>query len=356
MNAPFVEVEEVTKRYGDKVALSKVCLSLEEGDLCTIVGPSGSGKTTLLRLLDLLEMPSEGRIIIDGISVDQQEAGRLSLRRQIGIVFQENVMMSGSVFENVAYPLKLRRYSKEKIKESVKEVLAAVGLENLEKRTARTLSGGEAQRVSLAQALIFEPGLLLLDEATANLDPKNSGLIEAIVSRVNREDKISVIWSTHNPNQAQNLGSKVVILREGNLIQAGDAGEVFKRPSQFLASFMGLSNVFVGVAEALEDGVAQIDLGEGVRLEATTQKKGRVSVFLRPEDIIVSPERIRSSARNILRGHIAEIEDLGDRVKLVVAAGKSFTAIITKKSFRELRFTLGSEVYLNFKASALSVS
>jgi molybdopterin-binding protein len=119
---------------------------------------------------------------------------------------------------------------------------------------------------------------------------------------------------------------------------------------------MGLWNVFVGVAEPLEDGVAQIDLGEGVRLEATTQKKGRVSVFLRPEDIIVSLERIRSSARNILKGQIIEIEDLGDRVKLEVAAGKSFTAIITKKSFRELRFTLGSEVYLNFKASAMSVS
>lgn len=338
--------------------MTNVRLTINEGDFYTIVGPSGSGKTTLLRLLDLLEEPTGGQIRYDGVDSDQQESGRLSLRRQIGMVFQDNVMMNSSVYENVAYPLKIRQYHKNEIATKVKKGLEEVGLEDLANRRAVTLSGGEAQRVSLAQALIFEPRLLLLDEPTANLDPRNQGMIERIVSRVNRERKITTIWSTHNVNQAQNLGSKVAILGEGNLIQAGEASEVFRRPSHFIASFMDLWNIFAGTSELLENGLAVIDIGERVKLEATTMKTGSVSAFLSPEDIVISLSRTESSARNVLKGKITETEDLDGRVRVqvAVAPGKSFTVFITKRSFRELRLNLDSDVYLSFKASSVLIS
>jgi molybdopterin-binding protein len=154
------------------------------------------------------------------------------------------------------------------------------------------------------------------------------------------------------------LGSKVAILGEGNLIRAGEASEVFRRPSHFLASFMELWNVFAGTSEIIENGLAVIDIGEGVKLEATTRKTGNVSVLLSPEDIVIALNKMESSARNVLKGKITETVDHDERVRVqvIVAPGRNFTVFITKRSFRGLRLNLGSEVYLNFKASAVLVS
>ncbi len=351
---PFIEIQNLTKQYGEKVALGNVGLKVERGDFFAIVGPSGAGKTTLLRLLDLLEEPSSGSIFLDGIDTSCSEKERLALRRQIGMVFQRSVMLNASVYDNVAYPLRIRGM-KEKIVARVNEALNLVGLTGFEKRRAVTLSGGEAQRVSLAQALVFEPKVLLLDEPTANLDPRNVSIIEAIVSKVNREDGVTVVMATHNIAQAENSASKAAILREGSLVEAGDAGDMFGKPSEFLASFSQPWNVYSGLAEPLEEGLALVDLGNDLRIEAATQKKGKVTILIRPEEIILSTSPIQSSARNMLKGRVTEILDLNQQVQLKVNAGKEFTVIITKKSFKDMRLNLESSIYLNFKASSVRV-
>lgn len=350
----LIEIENLTKTYGEAVALSNIGLRIEQGDFFAIVGPSGAGKTTLLRLLDLLEEPSSGRILFSGIDTASPDKDRLTLRRQIGMVFQRSVMFNTSVYQNVAYPLRIRGIEND-IDRRVNEALELVGLEGFERRHALTLSGGEAQRVSLAQALVFQPKLLLLDEPTANLDPRNVSIIESIVTKINHQEQVTIVMATHNITQAEQIASKVAVLREGALAEVGDATEVLRKPSELLVSFAVSVNVYSGEAHPFEDGLALVDIGDNIRIEAATRKKGKVTVFIRPEEIILSTSPIKSSARNSLMGKVTGIVNLAERVQLKIDAGKEFVVIITKRSFQDLELNLDAEVYLNFKASSVRV-
>jgi len=351
---PIIEVQNLTKSYGERTALRNVDLRVDREDFFVVVGPSGAGKTTLLRLLDLLEEPTSGHVFFDGTDTACPEKEKVVLRREIGMVFQRVNMLNTSVYENVAYPLRIRGV-RDKIAERVDEVLELVGLRGFEKRKAVTLSGGEMQRVSLAQSLIFDPELLLLDEPTANLDPRNVNIIEGIVSKVNRELRVTVVMATHDIAQTENLASKVAVLREGALAEVGNAKEIFRRPSEFLATFTEPWNVFRGQVHSVQDGLALVDLGDNVRIETATRKRGKVTVFIRPEEITLSASPIQSSARNTLQGRVTEILDLNQQVQLKVDVGKEFAVIITKKSFQDMRLNLESQLYLNFKASSVHV-
>jgi len=349
-----IEIEDLTKTYDTTVALSNVSLRIEQGDLLAIVGPSGAGKTTLLRLLDLLEEPSSGRILFNNIDTTSIDKDRLGLRRQIGMVFQRSILFNTSVYDNVAYPLRVRGV-KDQLDQRVSEALELVGLEGFERRHALTLSGGEAQRVTLAQAMVFRPRLLLLDEPTANLDPRNVSIIESTITKINHHEKVTIVLATHNIAQAEQIASKVAVLREGVLAEVGNAAEVLEKSSELLASFGASVNAYSGEADLLEYGLASVDIGDNIRIEAATRKKGKVTVFIKPEDIIVSTSPIRSSARNTLKGKVTGIIDLAERVQLKINAGKEFSVIITKKSFHDLELNLGSEIHLNFKATSVRV-
>lgn len=351
----IVETQELTKTYADTYALKKISLTINKGELFAIVGPSGSGKTTFLRILDLIDHPSSGKIFFTGVEAPSSEQEILALRRRIGIVFQQTTLFNSSVYDNVAYPLKIRHQTENELRQRVSDTLELVGLRGFERRKALTLSGGEMQRVALAQALVFEPELLLLDEPTVNLDPRNAALIEHIISHVSRKSKITVVMATHNMFQAQQLADRAAVLREGELVGVGKVEEIFGRPSDFLASFARLDNVFSGTSQVGEEGIARIDIGAGLELEAATTKKGKITVFIRPEEIIMSKSPIISSARNTFKGKILQTTDLNRNVQVKVDVGKEFVAIVTKRSFQEMRLNLGSEVYLAFKASLVHV-
>ena len=195
---PLVETLNLSKLYDGTDALKNVNVEVNRGEVLAVVGPSGSGKTTLLRLMNLLETPSSGQILFDGRDVACSDADRLTLRRRMGMVFQQAVLFNETVCENIAYPLKIRGYLKKKSGLKVRDALKLVGLSGFEKKRATGLSGGEAQRVALAQAMISEPELLLLDEPTVNLDPRNVSIIESVISKVNREQGTTIILATHN--------------------------------------------------------------------------------------------------------------------------------------------------------------
>lgn len=346
----MIELDNVTKTYGEITALDSVSLRIPRGELLTLIGPNGSGKTTLLKILACIEKPTKGEVYFDGQLVEDRSMTKLRLKGTM--VFQKTVLFNATTYENIAYGLKLRGFSKEQIKERVKNALKLVKLEGYEKRPAKKLSGGEQQRVSLARALALRTELLLLDEPIANLDQRSASIIEAAISRIERETNTTVVLATHNLFHVKTLSEKVALINNGRLIHVGKAHEILG-DSRKLADFARIENIFPGVSHITKHGTSLINIGDNVQIEASIRRSGKISVFVRPEDIILSKSEIASSARNIFEGKIVEILDLGPTVRLRIDAGKQFVVQITKRSFVEMQLNLSSKVFVTFKASSV---
>lgn len=224
----LLELRDIVKEYDGVPALKGINLKIRRGKSLGIVGPNGSGKTTLLKLMAMLDKPTSGKIFYKGIEVIGDVAG--NLRGKITMVFQRTVFFDTTVYENVAYGLKIRGLPEAKVKRKVIRALNIVGLRDHMERMAKKLSGGEQQRVALARALILEPELLLLDEPTANLDPTNTKIVETIIKKT--RGKSTVVVATNDIFQAIRLSDQIVCLRDGRLVEEGRANEVFERPNK----------------------------------------------------------------------------------------------------------------------------
>jgi molybdopterin-binding protein len=196
---------------------------------------------------------------------------------------------------------------------------------------------------------------LLLDEPTANLDPKNAQIIEDVISTVNHELKTTIVIATHNMFQAKALPTRIALIEDGKITEVGLPADVFGKLSRDLSIFAAVDNRFSGKAQLTAEGTALVDIGNGVLVEVTAQKQGEISIFISPQDIILCKTAIHSSARNEFKGEIVEVADSDSVVKLKVDVGKIFAVQITKKSFKEMELNLGSDVYIAFKASSVNV-
>jgi tungstate transport system ATP-binding protein len=344
------ELVDVSMRYGDVQALDRVSLKVNRGEVLTLLGPNGSGKTTFLRVTAGLERPSKGRVLFDGTTVD--ESNMVSVRRSVTMVFQQSVVLKRAVYDNVAYGLKLRGINSEEVKRRVEGALKLVRLGHLSDRSARALSGGEQQRLSLARAIALDCEVVLLDEPTANLDPESLIIVKDVIRRLNREKGTTIIIATHNLEQAEDLSDRIVLLRDGRVVEEARPEELFVEPSAAMARFTRSENVFSGVSRIV-DGVAHVSIGEGVEIMAAFGHEGQVLVNVRPEDIIISRSRMESSARNNLLGRISSITEQNSIVKLKVDVGRLVTVQITRKSLVEMGLNVGQEIYLTFKASSV---
>jgi molybdopterin-binding protein len=350
--AELMELHNMWKSFGAVNALQSVNLTIPHGKITALLGPSGSGKTTLLRILAGLDTPTRGELFYGNTQIAANEQS--VLRQKATLVFQKSVFFHTTVYNNVAFGLQLKdEFSKEEISNKVGEALALVRLEGVEKRQAKKLSGGEQQRVSLARALVLDRELLLLDEPTVNLDPKNVSIIEESIQRVNQERNITIVLATHNMFQAETISERVALLIDGTIKQIGTNQDVFGKSNKFLQSFARLENVFSGTAKPTKEGASIIEVNQHLKIEAAFNKHGKVSVHVRPEDILLSAESLKSSARNVFKGTIVGITDLGAIAKITVDAGKKFSIQITKKSLTEMKLNVGSEIFLTFKASAV---
>ncbi len=347
------KLKEVTKAYGNKIVLHAINLQIQEGEILALLGPNGSGKTTILKILAFTENPTSGEVEFQGEKVNFKKTEKVRL--QSTLVFQKTTLFSTSVYNNIAYGLKIRKVPKETQDKEVKKALELVKLQGFEKRNAKKLSGGEQQRVAIARALVLKTKLLLLDEPTANLDPKNAGILEEVIDKVNRENKTTIVLATHNMFQAKKLPHRIALMDEGKITEVGTPAEVFGKLSKNLASFAAVANTFTGTANPTAAGTSVVTVGNGVQIEITEQRKGATAVFINPQDIIMSKTAIDSSARNVFKGKITEITDLDSLVKLKVDVGKSFTVQITKRSFSEMGLYLNAEVFITFKASSVQV-
>jgi tungstate transport system ATP-binding protein len=223
----FLELQSVNKSYAGKKVLKNITFSVEKGDFISILGPSGSGKSTMLRAIDCLERPDSGEILMNGESMLSDPA---KSRKKIGLIFQNPAIFNAKVFDNVAYSLRFRGEKDEAILTRTEAILKALGLYDLRHRNALTLSGGEAQRVALARALVYDPELLLLDEPTANLDPRNVSIIEEALIELNKKTGTTMILVTHNVFQPKRIAKKTALLLEGELVEMDDTKSFFEQP------------------------------------------------------------------------------------------------------------------------------
>ena len=226
-----VRVETVTKRYKDVTAVKEVSLAASKGEVLGILGPSGAGKSTLLRLMDLLELPDSGSVIIRGKPVDATTNEAVGLRRSIGMVLQKPVVLNRSVANNLAYALQIRGWDEDRVIDKVRSELERFGLTNRTRKNARTLSGGEMQRLCFARAMISSPDILLLDEFAANLDPANVSLLEQRIRSYASEDAgRCVVLVTHNLFQAKRMCGRIALMWDGEVVEVADKGKFFENP------------------------------------------------------------------------------------------------------------------------------
>jgi molybdopterin-binding protein len=331
-------------------------LDLPAGGTLALLGPSGSGKSTLMRLIGLLERPDHGEVSFDGRAVEVRDRQARSL---VTCVFQRPFLLRGTVASNVAYGLRLRGVREPERSRRVASALERVDLAGYGDRSALTLSGGEAQRVALARALVLQPRLLLLDEPLASLDPLVKERVMAVFRAVLATGEATVLYVTHDQDEAFMLADAVAIIREGRIVATGPLDLVMGLPNdRWLAGFVGMLESLEGQVVRSSDGLTEVDCSGTVVAAAGDQPVGtRVQLGVRPEDVTLiagADAAGASSARNRLHGVVRDVHPIGATWRVDVSLGAvSVAASISRAALRELALAPGVPVVASFKSSAV---
>ncbi len=353
-SAEALKVEALKVRLGETLILKGVDLTVEPGEIVALLGPSGSGKTTLLRAVAGLVRPVGGRILL-GKEVFYDE-GRVFLppeRRNLGLVFQSYALWPHrTVYENVAYGLRLRRVPEKAVRERVLSLLDRLGLTGLERRYPGALSGGQQQRVSLARALAYDPKLLLLDEPLSNLDAKLRDQARVWLRETLKATGKAALFVTHDQGEAMAIADRIALLNEGWMEQVGTPEELYRNPKTlFVADFLGNPNVVEALVVGLEGATAQLELA-GFPLRARAM--GPVSPG-RLAKLVLRPEALRPAGPgevNILEGQLAHSLYLGSHYEHWVKVGDALLRFFSPVPLREarLRLALDPEAALAYPA------
>ncbi|RJP33812.1 MAG: ABC transporter ATP-binding protein [Actinobacteria bacterium] len=360
MTEALVRVEGLRQSYDGRQVLGVDNLEIFEGEILAIVGPNGSGKSTLLRCVNLLETPAEGDIRYwTGKRLSDLDRGeRRELALQMAMIFQEPLLFKRSVKANLAYGLNMRRTPKEEREGKVREMLERLNLDELADRDAMTLSGGEAQKVTLGRAMVLEPRLLLMDEPLASLDVLARKTLREDISRLVREMGVTAAYVTHDYTEVLEIADRLAVLLDGELQQVGSPSEVFGRPAtEQVAEFLGAENLLEGEVVSCREGLAEVDVN-GVVLEALCELPpgSRVKVLIHPEEVVLLADSgDAGSARNRLPARVRDIKTLGALVKVDLQCGFPLVAYITTASLEEMGIVPGRGFTAVIKATAIHV-
>ncbi len=358
MTAPILEGVDLRVLYAGQSVLELPRVEVLAGEVLAVIGPNGAGKSTLLRVLGLLEPPTSGEVRFRGSPVPGSNRDLLAVRRRFASVFQEALLCDTTVEANVALGLRLRRCGPGAVASQVQPWLSRLGIAHLAGRRARTLSGGEAQRASLARAFAIHPEVLLLDEPFAALDPPTRDELLTLLQGLLRPEGFTTVFVTHDRNEALRLGDRIAVMMDGRIHQVGTPPEVFGRPvSEEVARFVGIETVLRGRVAAERAGLLTVEVN-GIKIEALGRASvgEQVLVCLRPEDLVIRRADERAtleSARNHLEGQVEEAIPLGAQCRLRLSCGLPIMALVTKQSFDDLGLGPGTRVVVTFKASAV---
>lgn len=348
--------EGLTKSYRrSRFVLDVPSIEAPAGSTLALLGPSGCGKTTLLRLLGLLEVPDSGRVLIGGVPGGPRSR---DLRLEMAAVFQRPYLFKGSVGENVGFGLVVRRIAAAERGRRVREALERVGLGGFEGRSALALSGGEAQRVSLARALVLEPRVLLLDEPLASLDPLLKRQLTRDFASILHDSAVTVVYVTHDQDEALVVADHIAVMNEGRIVTFGSAQEVAAiAEDEWTAAFLGVEAAAEAVVLSSSDGLSVAD-ANGVTLSVAgdLEPGAQILVSVRPEDVLLfesDAELPVTTARNRIHVRVRCVEPLGPSLRIGLdAGGMGLASTVSRAAAAELGLVPGKEVIAVFKATA----
>ncbi len=363
----ILRIENLYKSFDRVVAVNRIHLEIAEGEFFTLLGSSGCGKTTTLRMIGGLEKPDGGAIYMGEQCLVAPEKNIFVKpeKRNMGMVFQSYALWPHmTVFENVAYPLKLRGIKGAQAEKKVAEVLALVGLAGLEERPAPALSGGQQQRVALARALVFSPRVLLLDEPLSNLDAQLREEMRRELKSLQRRVHVTVIFVTHDQTEALSLSDRIAIMKFGVLEQVGTPEEVYFTPATpFVRDFLGKTFLLPGRIGALSDDHVRVEVrGVGTssltvpRINVISQSNGFPAAG-QPALVAIRPEKIALSSNgsgdgNVVEGTLQAVQFLGDRYEYTVTLGEE-TRVIVSPEAQQLK--TGGKIFLELKAEGMTL-
>ncbi len=325
------QLKDITFNYGTDFNLTDINVEIKKSNITAIVGPNGSGKTSLLNILSFLNFPHNGSILYNGTKLRRDNLEQF--RKTVGYVQQNPYLLRGTIFKNLELGLKLKHIDKETRSNKVVEVMQLLGITDLSDRTARSLSGGEAQKVAIGQVLVLEPDVLILDEPFTHLDKNSIHDLEQFIITLKNELQKTVIFTTHNQIQAQWLADDVYSVVRGMLFETH------------------LVNLFNG---ALDTGSNKFNTGKQlITIPDGIEQADHIAID--PRQIVLSKQKLDSSMQNSFSGKITGMAEEDGQVKISINTGEQIQAIITHKALEEMALSIGGEVWISFKSSSILI-
>lgn len=354
--ALLLEMRNLSVQRGGVQVLDIPFFSLQEREVVSLIGPNGAGKSSLLLALACLLPPVTGTLSCRGELIASDKA-IFAFRRRLAMVFQEPLLFEGTVFDNVAAGLKIRGMTRENVKSRVMETLEQFNMVHLAQRSARKLSGGEAQRTSLARAFAIRPEMIFLDEPFGALDPPTRNLLTEDLDRILSETATAAVLTTHDQLEALRLSDRMLVVHDGRIVQSGTPVEVLNQPcNEFVATFVGMENVLNGRVIGSSNGLITLTVAHHLlECSGTAAIADTAVVCIRPEHITIDKLNPagETSARNIFPATIKKIIPSGVFYKLYLDCGFLLIASVTSQSINSLQLEVGKQVFASFKTSAV---
>ncbi len=355
-----IRIEGLKHAYQGHTVLEIDALDVREGEVLALIGPNGAGKSTLLRLINLLERPGQGDITYwDGSHLaNLSRKQRRLLGLQMAMVFQDALLFKRTVRANISYGLRVRGMGRKERKGQIDEMLDLLGLGELADRDALSLSGGEAQKVSLGRALVLKPRILLMDEPFASLDYPSRMAMRNEIMGIIKEMGVTALYVTHDHHEVLEMADRIAVLHEGRIQQVGTPGDIFNSPvNETVASFIGVETILEGRAVHCKEGLtcARVN-GVDVQVLAEARTGEKLKLVIHPEEVLILRDSAEAgSARNRFKARITGMAVLGPLVKVTLDCGFRLVSYITRTSLSEMGLDVGDEVTAAFKATAVHV-
>ena len=360
MDAKILKLSCIEKKYDGGFRLCIDELYLEKNKILSIIGPNGSGKSTLIKLINLLEKPDRGSIYFEGKEISNGNVNHGDIRKEMAVVFQEPIFFNTSAYNNILLGLKMRKTNIPTVKDRIDHYVKKLKIGDLLHRNIRTLSGGEKKRLSLVRSLVLDYKLLLLDEPLANIDQYSRESLMSDLFTVLKSIGKSIIYITHNRDEAMMLADDIAVINKGRVEQSGRKEEIFRNPaSEFVAGFVGVETLIYGAINKKRGKVCEVRIGDhDIKVFAVGEfaPGTRVALAIRPEAVILYNNDMQqqgSSAMNLFKGKITEIRDLGILKKIEIDCGFDLVSFVTPDSVDRLELSIGKDIYAGVKASSI---